>query len=162
MRVRQQGKMMIIIIAVVAVLAIGGGAAAFFLLGGEEPMPEEGMEGEEEVVEEIILPIIYFRIDPPIIVNIGADPAQPSYLQLVLEIALRDEMLIEGLTMHDPVLRHEIAGVVMKRETEELKSLEGRTMLQKEIVDTINAMLKREANAEGEIENVFFSTYVVQ
>ncbi|MCW8891162.1 MAG: flagellar basal body-associated FliL family protein [Sedimenticola sp.] len=150
-------KKLIIIIAGVVLLLMVGGGAAFFLLGGDE----EGAEGAdtEEVVEEV-LPAIYHPLDPVFVVNLPPG-GKARMLQLGVQVMARDPAVVEFIKGNDPMLRHNLLSLFGSQQDAALRDSKGKEKLQSEVLATINKIIT-EQKGPGEIEAVFFTSFVMQ
>ncbi|MEJ2621394.1 MAG: flagellar basal body-associated FliL family protein [Candidatus Thiodiazotropha sp.] len=147
---------LIIIIAVAAVLLIGGGLAAFFLLGGEEKVTEE--TAAEEPVEEEKGPVQYLDFKPPFVVNL---PGRPSLLQIGVSIRVYSEPMAEFIRHNDPMIRHHLLNLLSSKDGKSLKTREAKEALQVEMLETLNKVVK-ELEGPGEVDGVFFTSFVMQ
>ncbi len=146
-------KLMIIIAGVVLLLLVGGGAA-FFLLGGDEESAEK-----EEVVEEQ-LPAIYHPLDPVFVVNLPPG-GKARMLQLGVQVMARDPAVIDFIKGNDPMLRHNLLSLFGNQQDAALRDRKGKEKLQSEVFAAINQILK-DQKGPGEIEAVFFTSFVMQ
>ncbi|MCG8486347.1 MAG: flagellar basal body-associated FliL family protein [Chromatiales bacterium] len=147
---------LIIIIAVVAVLLIGGGLAAFFLLGGEEEATDE--TAAEEQVEEEKGPAQYLDFKPPFVVNL---PGRPSLLQIGVSIRVYSEPMAEFIRHNDPMIRHHLLDLLSTKDGKSLKTREAKVALQAEMLEALNGVVK-ELEGPGEVDGVFFTSFVMQ
>lgn len=151
---------LIIIIAIVAVVLIGGGLAAFFLLGGDEEAASEA-EGEATTEEQVVDergPVQYLDFKPPFVVNL---PGKPSLLQIGVSIRVYSEPLAEFIRHNDPMIRHHLLNLLSTKEAQTLKSREAKEALQKEMLQALNKVVK-ELEGPGEVDGVFFTSFVMQ
>ena len=148
-------KKLIIIFAAVLLVAVGGSVAAtMFLLGGDE-------SAEEEVVEEPVpTKAIYHELRPAFVVNyvIGA---KPRYLQTELSVMSRAPSAIDAVITHGPLVRARILSHLTDQSFTDLQTEEGKKALQESTVSLLNELLA-EQDAEGEVEAVLFSSFVMQ
>ncbi|TVO76297.1 flagellar basal body-associated FliL family protein [Sedimenticola selenatireducens] len=152
-------KKLIIIIAGVILLLVIGGGAAWFLLGGEDESAEgEGVESEEVVQEQ--LPAIYYPLNPVFVVNLPPG-GKARMLQIGVQVMARDPDLIAFVKNNDPMLRHNLLSLFGNQKDSALRDRKGKEKLQSEVFKTINQILK-EQKGPGEIEAVFFTSFVMQ
>ena len=149
---------LIIIIAAVAVLLIGGGVAAYFLLfSGDEEAAEEGTEEVAEEAEEKG-PAQYLALDPPFVVTL---PGKPSLLQVGVSVRFTGEGLADFVSHNDPMVRHNLLNLLSSVDAKALKQRAAKEALQQQMLDELNRVLK-ELNAPGEIEALYFTSFVMQ
>lgn len=148
-------KKLIIIIAIVAILAIGlSVGVTMFLLGGDEDAPTEPVI-EEEVKE----PASYIPIKPAFLVTFNVDGRQ-RYMQISLSVSSRDASALDALDHHMPLIRSRLLNVYADQDFQQVRTEEGKLALQAQTVEVINTVLSSEE--AGEIENVYFTNFVLQ
>ena len=148
-------KKLIIIIAIVAVLAVGlSVGVTLFLLGGDEEAPAEDVI--EEPVKE---PASYFDIKPPFLVTFNVDGRQ-RYMQISVTVSSRDSAALDALDLHMPMIRSQLLNTYADQDFELIRTEEGKVALQAKTVEVINKVLEREDG--GEIENIYFTNFVLQ
>lgn len=148
-------KLLIISAGVVLLLAIGLGVG-WFLMDGEEGTAQEGVE--EAVKEQ--LPAIYHPLNPVFVVNLPPG-GKARMLQVGVQVMARDPALIEFLKHNDPMIRHNLLSLFGNQRDAALRDRKGKEKLQAEVRKTINGILK-EQNGGGEIEAVYFTSFVMQ
>lgn len=152
-------KLIIIIGAVVLLLAIGGGAA-FFLMGDDSA---EGDPAAQEVVEEVVEPKgdpVYVEVKPAFTVNL--DPKDPvGFLQIGIQILTYYELVGEELNTHMPLIKNNLFTLFGTQKSADLRSKEGKEALQKEVLKTVQEVIDKYGSG-GEVENVFFTSFVMQ
>jgi flagellar FliL protein len=148
---------LIIIIAIVAVLLIGGGVAAFFLLSGGETAEEEEPTAEETAEAERG-PAQYLDFKPPFVVTL---PGRPSLLQIGVSIRVYSEPMAEFIRHNDPMIRHHLLDLLSTKDANSLKTRQAKEALQKEMLDALNQVVK-ELQGPGEVDGVFFTSFVMQ
>ena len=148
---------LIIIIAIAAVLLIGGGAAAYFLLSSGET--EEGGAEESEAAAEVEKgPAQYLDFKPPFVVNL---PGRPSLLQIGVSVRVYSEPMAEFIRHNDPMIRHHMLNLLSTKEAKTLKTREAKEALQAEMLQALNKVVK-ELEGPGEVDGVFFTSFVMQ
>ena len=149
---------LIIIIAAVAVLLIGGGVAAYFLLfSGDDETDEATEEVAEETAEEKG-PAEYLAMDPPFVVTL---PGKPSLLQIGVSVRFSGEGLADFVSHNDPMIRHNLLNLLSTVDAKALKQRDAKEALQQQMLDELNRILK-ELQAPGEVEALFFTSFVMQ
>ncbi len=147
-------KLIILIGGVVLLLLIGLGVG-FWFMGGDEPA-----EGEEVTEEEVLKPAIYHPLNPVFVVNLPPG-GKAKMLQVGVQVMARDPALIEFIKHNDPMLRHNLLSLFGSKKDSVLRDRKGKEKLQAEVHETINTILK-EQGGPGEIEAVFFTSFVMQ
>ncbi len=149
-------KKLIIIIAIVAVLAIGVSVGVtVFLLGGDS----EEVAAEAVPAEPVKEPFSYYDIKPPFLVTFNVDGRQ-RYMQISVSAASRDASSLDGIDTHMPVIRSQLLAAYADQDFEFIRTEDGKIALQEKTVEVINKVLSQEGG--GEIENIFFTNFVLQ
>jgi len=147
-------------IGIVFVLLIGLGTGLFLAgaLGGNgNGVPAETEIQEEEEARE---PALYYEIDPAFVVNI--DHGQRSrFLQVKIEMMSRDQEALDAVARHLPRIRNRLLLLLSEVDADKVGSRTGREALQEEARKQIMAVLEEE-NEPAEIEEVFFTNFVMQ
>ncbi|PLY15074.1 MAG: flagellar biosynthesis protein FliL [Sedimenticola sp.] len=149
-------KLIFIIAGVVLLLIIGGVAGWFFLSGGDE---SEDAVAEEEVVEEK-LPPAYHSLDPKFVVNLPPG-GKAKMLQAGVDVMTRNPETIEFLVKNDPMIRHNLLNLFGEQDAAGLYDRAGKEKLQAKALEIINGIIK-EQSGPGEVEAVYFSSFVMQ
>ncbi len=160
-------KKLIIIIVLALVLLGGGGGAAWFFLMGDEPPPQGEQAtarkdaGEEDgEAEDENAPPIYHQFKPVFVVSLPPGGKQ-KMLQLELQVLTHQAKVDDFLTTNDPMVRHHILNLLSEQTGEMLDGAEGKQRLRQAIIDKIKQLMK-ENGKRGEVDNVFFSQFVLQ
>ena len=148
-------KLIILIAAGVLLLLIAGGAIAWFLLGGGD---EESAEETPEQVEEA--PPIYYPLEPGFVVNLPPG-SRAKLLQADIQIVARDQATVDFVKLNDPMIRHNLLNLLGASPDSELRSRAGKEKLQAEVLKQLNKLLKDQGGS-GEIEAVYFTSFVMQ
>lgn len=168
-RARQRGistLVLVIIITVVLLLAGGGAFAALYftgmISGGEDAaaMAEgEGGEGAEGA-KEPPKPPIYLPMEPPLVVNFDRQ-GRVGYLQVSIELMARDKATLDVVRNHMPVVRNAMVLMMSSQSYEQLDERSEKEKLRQKALEEVNAVLE-EQGAEGRIESVYFTAFVMQ
>jgi flagellar FliL protein len=150
-----QKKLIIIIAGVVLLLAVGLGVGWFFI-GGDEASTDETAA---EVVEER-RPALYHPLNPVFVVNLPPG-GKAKMLQIGVQVMARDPALIAFIKHNDPMVRHNLLSLFGNQQDAVLRDRKGKEKLQVDVFKTINQILK-DQKGPGEIEAVFFTSFVMQ
>jgi flagellar FliL protein len=150
-----RGKLMMIAGIAVAVLGIGGGAA-FYLLGAT---PAEA-PAEETAPAPAHKTAIYLNLRPDFIVNSTA-VGQRRYLQTNVVVMARDQLVIDAVNTHAPVIRSAIVNLLADEDFMVLQTDEGKRALREKMRAAIDSTLQKEAHLDG-VEAVLFNSFVMQ
>ena len=150
------GKKKLIIIIVAALLLVGlavGGVLMF--LGGndesqdvvvEDPGPSKGDPQ-------------YFDLKP-FTVNLSADD-EVAFLQVQIQALTYYEEVFEQLEKHRPLIRNNLTLLFAQQKSIDLRSQEGKAGLQKKVLESVQAVIEKYGQG-GEVDNVFFTSFVMQ
>ena len=150
---------LIIIIALVAVLLVGGGVAAYFLLFSGDEEQAEGVDGDAATEETSSAePPQYLDLDPPFVVTLTG---KPSLLQVGVSVRFSNGALAEFLTHNDPMIRHNLLNLLSSVDAKALSARSEKEALQKKMLAELNRVLS-ELNAPGQVDDIFFTSFVTQ
>ena len=138
----------------VLVLLLGGGGA-FFLLGGKD---DEA--AADEVVEDVIQPVLYHALEPKFVVNVE-DQGRQRFMQIAISAKTRDPEAVTALSAHDPLIRSRLNLLLGAQKYETMNTLEGKETLQKEVFEAVQKVLNDEADGLL-IEDILFTELVLQ
>ncbi len=136
------------------------------MCGSLSASDEEGEEGDEEEEEELGPPI-YLPLDPPLVATFE-DRSAVRFLQLTAEVMARDQLVIDAVTTHMPVIRNNLLMLMGGRTLTDLTSREGKEALRQEVIEEIQRILTgkvgvpEDADEEPSIEDLYFTSFVVQ
>ncbi len=105
-------------------------------------------------------PAVYFAFDPPLIVNFD-DTQAVRFLQLQIEVLMRDEHGGDLVKLHSPVIRNNLLMLMNGRDYKSLMTREGKEALRKECLGEVQKILKKETG-KPVVEDLYFTSFVVQ
>ena len=161
-------KMLIIVIAAVVVL-VGGGAGAYFMFGGqgEEQTAEQGKDKgkskgktkKAEVVKKE--PAIYVKLEPPFVVNFDANGVM-RFLQVTVEVMTRDAAAADLVKSNDPMIRNNLLLLFGNQKSGDITTLEGKEKLRADALDVVAKVVSAEGGDGKKVEQLFFTSFVMQ
>jgi len=166
------GGLKIVIIAIVAVLLLSSAVLAglYFMgmLGGteESAAEQQAAAGEGEAPDEAAAtvdtgaPLIYQPLEPPFVVNFGRD-ADVRFMQITIQVADRDPAVIEQVKEHNPAIRNGLVMLFSSQKPEVLNTREGKEQLRQDALAEVRRVL-REMTGRGRLENLYFTSFVMQ
>lgn len=173
---KKSKKLLIIVLVIVLVLVLGGGAAAFLLMSKKASHDEEADTGDEPPAKvakkkkkDPGAPPIFTKLDP-FVVKLQSE-GQEAYVQAIPELRLVDAPVGEQIKQFMPEIRHKVLLILAGKKATELSTPEGMQVLANQIRESINVTLgekpdptkeKLDANEEGPVISVFFSSLIVQ
>lgn len=149
-----KGKKWLMIIAIISLVLIAGGVAAYFLIAKKPPTADK-----EEEKEQPPKPAFYLSLDR-FVVNI-AKSKRSRYLQLNVDVLVREEKLIQTLQTHLPKIKNNLVFLLSNLEEEQIFSAEGKDTLRKQVLKEIQNIMEEETGKPA-VEDVFFTNFVVQ
>ena len=87
--------------------------------------------------------------------------AKPRVLQAEFSVVTRDQLVLDALTKHDPVVRNRLLDLLSQQDYVALQTDAGRQALRATARQTIDAVLTKEAGVSG-VESVLFTSFVMQ
>ena len=151
---KKSKKLLIIGIAAFVVLA-GGGAAAFMMMGHSDP------HKKHEVKKEPAKPPLYVALDPPFVVNFEGEQLV-RFLQVTVQVLTREPETQELLKVNDPVIRNDLLMLFANQKYEVVAQREGKEKLRMEALKSIKHVVETNGGKPDSIENVYFTSFVMQ
>jgi flagellar FliL protein len=176
-------KLLIIIAAAVLVLG-GGGAGAFFFMhksAADEEVSADSGEGEQADAKdtkkekgkakgkkdkkgkaaEPKLPAIYVEFQPPFVVNFDAKGVM-RFLQVSMQVMTRDHETSELIKLHDPKIRNNMLLLLGSQTIDTISTMEAKEELRKKALETIAKIVEDEGGEGKKVEDLFFTSFVMQ
>ncbi|QLF94455.1 flagellar basal body-associated protein FliL [Pseudomonas sp. ABC1] len=152
-----KGKL-IIIIVVALVLAIGlsvGGTLMFLNKGGDEAPPAEAV-----AAAPVRQPAIYQELAPAFVVNFNHNGRQ-RYMQVTLSLMSRDQLALDELKVHMPLLRNRLVMLFSSQDFATLASPDGKEALRQQATASVQELAQKETG-KLVVEQVLFTNFVLQ
>ncbi len=173
---KKSGSMLLIIIIIVLILLILIGAViAILMMGGDDsnqqnPQQQNAQQNQPRQQQmnqqpqgrtnlASSTPFIEIGTMFPLdtfTVNLLSDSGK-RYLKVEMNLELGTEELGAELDSKTPVIRDTIIRLLSSKSLEEISTAKGKGKLKQQIVDQLNMRLR-----DGQINNVFFTEFVVQ
>lgn len=151
---KKGGGVMKLLMGLLFAAAVGGGGGWYYFT---QMAPVEASEAETVKRADPI----YWPFDPAFVVNLP-DGAYMRYLKVDLALMTRDVQLPAMLEKHAPLLRNELLMLFSNAEYEKLLNAEGKESLRADAISSLNARLVELGAAEGGIEDLYFTSFVMQ
>jgi flagellar FliL protein len=149
-------KLKLAFIILGALLLIGGSIGGTLLIVGGD---DETAEVSEEVEPARDDPS-YVDLKPAFTVNLA--PEDPvGFLQISMQVLTFNDDVAKDLEKHKPLIRNNLLVLFGQQSSAELRAAEGKERLQKSALDTIQTVINQHGSG-GEVENVFFTSFVMQ
>ena len=152
------GKKKLILIILGIVFLVGGSIGGTLLIvgGGSETAEAES----EEPVEEARGDASYIDLKPAFTVNLA--PEDPvGFLQISMQVLTFNDDVAEELEKHKPLIRNNLVVLFGKQKSADLRAVEGKQRLQQSALETVQSVIN-EHGTGGEVDNVFFTSFVMQ
>jgi flagellar protein FliL len=182
------GKKKLLIIIAAAVLVLGGaGGGAFFFMNkdhADEEVTADADEGEEAEADEqdakdskkskskskkdkkgkkaeVKAPALYVKYEPPFVVNFEAKGVM-RFLQISMEVMTRDAPTAEEIKLHEPKIRNNMLLLLGSQTYETISTMEGKEGLRKQALETIAKVVEDEGGEGKKVEDIYFTSFVMQ
>jgi flagellar FliL protein len=152
---KKSKKWLIIGIAAFVVLA-GGGAAAFMLMSHDDAHGKKAVKAAAPLA-----PPLYVALDPPFVVNFEGDQLV-RFLQITVQVMTRDPETVELLKANDPVVRNDLLLLFANQKYEVVAARAGKEKLRSDALGAIRHVVESGGGKPAHIENVYFTSFVMQ
>jgi flagellar protein FliL len=152
---KKKGKLFFVIIAVVL---IGGGAGAWIAF---KPKPDAA---EAQAPTDKVTPktaALYFKFDPAFVVNFGGE-GSARYLQVMVEAMTRDPPTLEMIKNNEPAVRNDLVLLFSSQDNASLLSPDGKEKLRNTTLEVVRKIVAAEGGDPKSVENVYFTSFVIQ
>lgn len=120
-----------------------------------------GGDSSAEVVEEPVKgDPVYVDLNPPFTVNLAPDDAV-GFLQVSMQVLTFNSDVAAELEKHKPMIRNNLVILFGNQKSIDLRAPQGKDKLQKAALDVVQLVIN-ESGSGGEVDNVFFTTFVMQ
>ncbi len=152
------GKKKLIFIALGALLLVGGSIGGTLLIvGGGDDSAEVEIEQEVEVARD---DPSYIDLKPAFTVNLA--PEDPvGFLQISMQVLTFNDDVAKDLEKHKPLIRNNLLVLFGAQKSAELRAAEGKEKLQKSALEAVQTVVNDHGSG-GEVDNVFFTSFVMQ
>ena len=145
----------------VAVLAAGGGGAWFALRPRHAADQAAADASAAPAAPKPHAAPIYYKFDPAFVVNFGGE-GSARYFQVTVEAMSRDQAVLDVLKNNEPAVRNDLVLLYSSQDTATLLSVEGKEKLRTATLAAIRKVLDEEG-ADGKlVEQVYFTSFVIQ
>jgi len=170
--------LVLVMLASLVTAATVGGGVYFALASKVEHAASASQDEEEEApaVESAVKkkgkakakgkevkkdPALYVKLDPPFVVNFEAKGIM-RFLQITVEVMTRDQQTVELLKQHDPMIRNNLLMLFGNQNFDKINSMEGKELLRGEALKSIAESLKGEGGKPKNVEQLYFTSFVMQ
>jgi len=158
---------LVMLASLITAATVGGGV--YFALASkvEQAVNAHAQEAGDEAGDtakkkgKAKLPALYVKLDPPFVVNFEAKGAM-RFLQITVEIMTRDPETVELLKQHGPLIRNNLLMLFGNQDFKTISSLEGKEALRATALKTIGEAIKGEGGKPKTLEQLLFTSFVMQ
>jgi len=155
--VKGGSKLKLVLIVVGALILVGGSIGGTLLIVGGG---DQSAEAEVEEVEVSRGDPSYIDLKPAFTVNLA--PEDPvGFLQISMQVLTFNDDVANDLEKHKPLIRNNLLVLFGQQKSADLRVPEGKEQLQKTALETVQTVIN-EHGSGGEVENVFFTSFVMQ
>ena len=151
-------KKLIIIIVAVVLLLIGGAVAGALIFMGGDDSEEVTTEAEEAMMKKS--DPTYVDLEPSFTVNLHPDDSV-GFLQVSIQVLTYSDEVVADIEKHKPLIRNNLVTLFGQQKSSDLRAPQGKEKLQKEVLGTIQKIIDKSGSG-GEVDNVFFTSFVMQ
>lgn len=106
-------------------------------------------------------PATYYRFDPALVVNFQANGVT-RFLQVQLEASTRDPATLDALKLHDPAIRNDLLLLLGNQTEATVTTREGKEQIRAQALAAVRNVVTNEGGDGERVENVFFTSFVMQ
>jgi flagellar FliL protein len=150
-------KWLIIGVAACLVLAVGGAAAWFLMDQGNA----HGKKQQAAKAKEPLAPPLYVALDPPFVVNFEGEQLV-RFLQITVQVMTRDPATVEVLKANDPVVRNDLLLLFANQKYDVVASRPGKEKLRSDALIAIRHVVESGGGKADHVEQVYFTSFVMQ
>lgn len=158
-----KGKLKLIILVVVALLLVIGlsiGGTWFLLNKGDKKHEAEAEEGAAAGAPPGKQQAIYEALTPAFVVNFNQKGRQ-RYMQVSVALMARDQLALDALKVHMPLLRNRLVMLFSSQDFEALITPVGKEMLRQQATASVQELAQKETGKLA-VEQVLFTNFVLQ
>jgi flagellar FliL protein len=151
------GKSKMLVIVLCSILAAGAAGGGVYFMTAKKG----GEEQAAAPAAAVKTPAIYSKFDPPFVVNFE-NKGMMRFLQVSIEVMTRDPATAELIKEHDPKLRNDLLMLLGGQTFETLSSREGKEQLRTQALKAVADVIAAEGGKAGSVEQLYFTSFVMQ
>ncbi len=152
----KKGKRKLVLIIVVGLVVVGAGAGGFLFWKSRQ-----GDHANSEPEHKPVLPLQFVALDPPFVVNFSGQQTV-RFLQIEARLSSRELETVELMKANEPVIRNDLLLLFGAQDAAQLATREGKEKLRAECVALVRKIVKAEGGKPESVDNVFFTSFVMQ
>lgn len=154
---KQKGGKLVLLVVGVVVLA-GAGVGGWLMFGRSHAT---AATAETKPKPEARAAAQYYKFDPAFVVNFGGE-GNSRFLQVTVEAMSRDPAVIEQIKNNEPAIRNDLVLLYSSQQNDVLMSAEGKEKLRQSTLEAIRKTVAAEGGSAAAVENVYFTSFVIQ
>lgn len=156
------GKLKLIILIVAVVLLVVGISvgATWFLLSKGSSVPDAEAQTAAEPAVPVKQKAIYEEMVPAFVVNFNHQ-GRARYMQVSVALMARDQVALDALKVHMPVLRNRLVMLFSSQDFGALMTPVGKEMLRQQATASVQELAEKETGKLA-VEQVLFTNIVLQ
>jgi len=151
----RKGKGKLILLIILALVVVGGGVGGFLFWKSRQG------EHRKEEAQAPALPLQFVALDPPFVVNFQGQQTV-RFLQIEVRLSSRDLETVELMKANEPVIRNDLLMLFGAQQAAQLATREGKEKLRAESLALVRKIVKAERGKPDTVDNVFFTSFVMQ
>jgi len=162
------GTKKLIILMLAAVLFMGSiGVAVGYFIAGSHAAAEADEDADapakagKKSKKKPSGPAIYHRFDPALVVNFQANGVM-RFLQVQIEALTRDPATADALKLHEPAIRNDLLMLLGSQTAETVTTKEGKEQIRAQALEVVRNVIESEGGKDELVENVYFTSFVMQ
>jgi len=104
---------------------------------------------------------LYVALDPPFVVNFEGEQLV-RFLQITVQVMTRDPATVEVLKANDPVVRNDLLMLFANQKYEVVAARAGKEKLRSDALAAIRHVLESSGGKADHVEQVYFTSFVMQ
>ena len=117
---------------------------------------------QPKTAEEVVVKgdPVYVDLKPPFTVNLDPEDSV-GFLQVSMQVLTHDEDVASELSKHSPLIRNNLVTLFSQQKSIDLRTSSGKQDLQQSALDLVQSIINDHGSG-GDVEDVFFTTFVMQ
>jgi flagellar FliL protein len=158
---RSGPSLLMIILAAVIAAALAGGGVYFMTAKKDDQGVEEKAEAAGKQDKKPKLPALYVKLDPPFVSNFE-NRGSMRFLQVSVEVMTRDAATVDLIKQHDPMIRNDLLMLLSGQTYETISTHEGKEQLRSAALEAVRKVIAGEGGDAKKVEQLYFTSFVMQ
>jgi flagellar protein FliL len=137
------------------VLLAGGGTGAWLLRAHSAP------KSAAAAPVSPVGPPLYVPLDPPFVANLAGDQ-QAHFLQITAQVMTHNPMTVDALKAADPIIRNDLLLLFSNQKAADLATDDGKEKLHAAALVTVRKVLAANGGKPETVDEVLFTSFVMQ